>query len=153
MTNCGISTNPSVPAENAACQGPQNQWTQRAWMVGRFLTRTGRALRRQDLCYGDLPIVRDLQRMGMISQTRNGWFRITDAGAVAFPGNLCRPWREWPIVGIWIDRDAQRGRVCAALPAGVACDVRPDSWARLFTHTQRCDRAPQHAESLDSAQL
>jgi hypothetical protein len=138
------SMNPSLPAENAQCAAPASRWNQLAHLVGAHLAKlgTGRAIRHTKP--GELlGVLDDLVRRGMVARSRGAWYRITDAGLLAFPSERCARWRQ-AFDMIWIDLDAQRARVCASLPRtdldpslGL-CDSRPDAWACLFSHSEPC---------------
>lgn len=138
-----ISSNPSIPGENARCvSDPANDWTETAHRIGLHFARrgTGRAERigRQDVPGSVWNVMLDLERRGLLSRARGGWWRITDQSVALFPLNRCARWRQ-AFNMLWIDLDQQRARVCWPAVAPLAgCDPRPTSWALMFTHTNTC---------------
>jgi hypothetical protein len=136
------SMNPSLPAENARCSSA-NAWTTDAHLVGAHLAKlgTGRAIRHTKP--GDLlGVLDDLVRRGMVARSRGAWYRITDAGLLAFPSKRCTlRWGGVPC-------SEPRGAECFEL---AACDVRPDAWARLFNHSEPCTPHRTPAEPFPSA--
>ena len=145
--HCTISSNPSIPAESATCAAPGNQWTETAHTVGSHFARLGlgRAERiGRDSVHGQVwGVLKDLERRGLMSCQRGGWWRITQRGLELFPLTRCARWRQ-AFDMIWVDLDQQRSRVCAALPRtdltpglGV-CDARPTTWQLMFVHTREC---------------
>lgn len=157
MSTCTISPNPSIPAENATCAAPGNQWTETAHAVGAAFARQGlgRAERigRQAVPGQVWAVMKDLERRGLLSCQRGGWWRITQRGLELFPLNRCARWRQ-AFDMLWIDLDAQRARVCGPLPRTDlarepslgSCDVRPTTWQLMFAHDRECWFQPKRAE-------
>lgn len=150
------SMNPSLPAENAQCAAPASRWNQLAHLVGAHLAKlgTGRAIRHTKP--GELlGVLDDLVRRGMVARSRGGWYRITDAGVLAFPSEACDAFKLAPegLPVFWLNVNAQPRRRCAAPRVALAgvCDIRPESWAELFSHTEPCTPHRTPAELFQTA--
>ena len=131
---CTISSNPSIPAENAFCQQAPERWTAAAWALGRRLlkgpmrTRAGWAGSRGGL-------IDDLRVRGLVEIRGAGWIRITEQGRAQFPSQAC--W-EYPPETPDCHGSHEWGRLAV-------CDARPDPWKMSAPDVFRraCDVQPK----------